>query len=119
MATLATLPETPFPIGPQIFGPHNINGAAKQYTLSFVQIGWPGIGGPAFSFSIEVSADGGNTWTVEAARTIDDVNIPSKFGNPANTIRVACSLRGTGGRRVRLVLQFFKALTISGSLVAN
>lgn len=119
MAKLITIPQTTLSIGDHNFGPHSVAGAIKQYIITLLQVGWPNLGGVAFSFSAESSSDGGNTWVVETSGTVDDRNVPAKFGKPALTVTIACPIRGSGNRQVRFQSNWEKSLTISGDITVN
>jgi hypothetical protein len=119
MATLFTLPQTTMTPGEHDFGPFNVAGSVNQYVITLTQVGWPGAGDTAFSYSCDVSLDNGTTWISEAANTVLDNPIPAKFGNPANTMKIVCNIRGSGARRVRMLTNWAKSLTISGTIAAN
>lgn len=119
MAVLHSFGPMPLTAGQHDFGPFNVPGSVKQLVLTILQVGWPYEGGEAFTYWLEGSSDGGNTWIPEASDNVNDAPVPARFTNPANSIRIACSVRGQGSRKVQLRTNWKKDLTVSASLVAN
>jgi hypothetical protein len=123
MSIVFTLAQTAVPVGPRTLGPASVGAGVSQYVMTINQIAWPNAGDLAFTYSCDVSLDGGATWINPAPSSGDifDSNVPARRGNPANQFKIACDLPGVGNpnRKVRFVANFAKGLTISGTLEAN
>ncbi len=121
MSVLRSIPQTDFPIGQTIIGPDNIPGNINQYLLIVHQINWPNLGGRAFDYDAQVSLDGGDTWESISAGNVYDTVVPPKFGNPGGQFPIACSPQpqAQGARKLRIVIDFAKALTLSIDVQGN
>jgi hypothetical protein len=119
MAVLQSFGPTLLTAGQHDFGPFNVPGSIKQLVLTILQVGWPYEGGEAFTYWLEVWDDANNIWISEANDKVNDAPIPARFTNPVNSIRIACSVRGQGSRKVQLRTNWKKDMTVSASLVAN
>lgn len=122
LTTLLTIPQATVSAGGHTFGPSAvINSAISQFLIVLNQISWSNAGDLAITYSADYSLDGGTTWAASASGNIFDVPIPSKRGNVADQIVIACTIPGIGNanRKVRLVTTFAKTLTVSGSLEAQ
>lgn len=119
--TTFTIPQTTLPAGPLVFGPVTVDNTVSQYVLTLNQIGWPFAGDLAFTYSCDVSLDGGVTWLNPPPSSGDvwDLPVPARHGQPANQFIIACSIPPGTGRRIRFSATLSKSLTVSGSLVAN
>lgn len=116
MTTLLAIGGLSPVIGSNISGPVTIPSTALGVALTSTQgLLWLHLGTPVCTFDMQVSFDGGSTWTTPYSDLYTDVYVPPVKTRPANVFVSACSIDSEIGgipRKFRIVWNFTAIVTL-------
>jgi hypothetical protein len=117
MATVTTtvnvLPQRAYPAGTRVLPATAVPLGIVRLTLTLARLGWPDIGGDVLRASVELSLDGGQTWTPWVGFTTGGGDI----GMPASSVTIDVPEPTNPQRMLRGQVETLVGLTTRGDLL--